>query len=78
MLTLLPPVTQEAAPAEEPHPSNVIPLPTPDADAAAAARYFMRLGWTSSDALHAGWGLDLWAAMLAREMADEAGPSCPA
>ena len=78
MLTLLPPMTQEAAPVEEPHPSNVIQLPTPDADAAATARHLMRLGWTAPDALATGMGLDVWAAMLAREIGDEAGPSCPA
>ena len=52
--------------------------PEPDPDAPVAARYLTRHGWTAQDVLHSGWGLDVWAAMLAREMADEAGPSCPA
>ena len=52
--------------------------PEPDPDAPATARYLTRLGWTASEVLHSGMGLDVWAAMLAREMADEAGPSCPA
>ena len=70
------PASQDSVPDSPP--SNVIPLPTPDADAAATARHLMRLGWTAPDALASGMGLDVWAAMLAREMADEAGPSCPA
>ena len=52
--------------------------PEPDPDAPATARYLARKGWTAPEVLHSGMGLDVWAAMLAREMADEAGPSCPA
>ena len=51
--------------------------PEPDPDAAATARYLARKGWTAAEVFHSGiWGLDVWAAMLAREIADEAGPSC--
>lgn len=85
-LTLCPPLPVEDARTRKPNrrkgsvpaPSNVIPLPTPDADAAATARHLARLGWTPPDALASGMGLDVWAAMLAREIGDEAGPSCPA
>jgi hypothetical protein len=77
-LALVPPIATETRPADPPAPSNVTPLPTPDADAAATARYLTRKGWTAADVLAAGMGLDVWAAMLAREIADEAGPSCPA
>ena len=52
--------------------------PEPDPDAHATARYLARHGWTALDAFHAGLGLDVCAAMWAREAADEAGPSCPA
>jgi hypothetical protein len=76
-LTLVEPPPTETEPPDLPGPANVIQLPTPDADAAATARHLMRLGWTSSNALHSGMGMDVWAAMLAREIADEAGPSCP-
>ena len=60
--------------------ARVIPIrPEPDPDAPATARYLARHGWTASDVFHSAyWGLDVWAALLAREMADEAGPSCPA
>ena len=52
--------------------------PEPDPDAPATARYLARHGWTSQDVHNSGyWGLDVWAALLAREIADEAGPSCP-
>ena len=51
---------------------------TPDPDAPAAARYFLRQGWTALDAFHAGLGLEVCAAMWVIEAADEAGPSCPA
>lgn len=78
-LTLVEPPPTETEPPDLPGPANVIQLPTADADAdaAATARHLMRLGWTSSNALHSGMGMDVWAAMLAREIADEAGPSCP-
>ena len=77
-LTLCAPLPAEDTHIPDSPPSNVIPLPTPDADAAATARHLARNGWTALDVLHSGMGLDVWAAMLAREIADEAGPSCPA
>ena len=71
-------------PGSFPVPSKVTELhpptiPDPDPDAAATARYLARHGWTSPDVHNSAyWGLDVWAALLAREIAEEAGPSCPA
>ena len=71
-------------PGSCPVPSKVTELhpptiPDPDPDAAATARYLARHGWTSPDVHNSAyWGLDVWAALLAREIAEEAGPSCPA
>ena len=83
-LALVPPPLVEDTRTRKPNrrkgsvPSNVTQLPTPDPDAPAAARYFMRQGWTALDAFHAGLGLEVCAAMWVIEAADEAGPSCPA
>jgi len=71
MLSLVPPVTPEAAPEpdDRPAPPAVTPLPVPDPDILPAARYLLRQGWTGGDAFHAGLDLDLAAMMLTIETA---------
>ena len=54
-------------PAEDTHPDsqppNVTPLPVPDADRPAAARYLIAHGFTALDVWHLGLDADLAAAM---------------
>ena len=81
MLALVPPLPVEAARTRKPNrrkgsvpaPSNVIQLPTPDADIPVAARYLLRQGWSWLDAAHAGLDMDLAAAMCVMETS----PPCP-
>ena len=62
-LTLVDPPPAEDTHTPDSPPSNVIPLPTPDADRPAAARYLIAHGFTALDAWHLGLDADLAAAM---------------